>query len=290
MEECLICEGKNLKIIKTKVSEFLAERMFGKADINTDLIFCKDCGFAFYTLRPDKEQTNQFYKGYRNSDYQKQRQKYDCWYTPQLNEIIGKHPIEVENKKKRLSKILNQYIDLSKIKSVLDYGGDKGQNFPDEFKDKEKYLYDLSESESQEGINIVSDLNPLQKYSFIICQGVLEHVCCPNAIIEKFKKISDKNTYVYIEVPFDSPFYKSPFYNLQFLFSKYYKIHNILKHYIKTRKYKFLYPMAEHLNYFTIQSLEDLLIKSGYKIVSSRVEKVNNVWCREKIISILAQQ
>lgn len=289
MKNCLICKSKNIKSFKTKVSEFIAQRMFCAEETTTELLHCQDCGFAHYSLRPSEEEIKRFYDGYRNNEYQKQRQKYDCWYTEELNEIIGKNPKEVQNRKKYMSNFLTPQIDFSKISNVLDFGGDKGQNVPDEFKGAEKFVYDLSGTEVLEGVTLISDFNELGKYDFIMCQCVLEHVNDPFEITEQFKKVSNQGSYLYIEVPFDSPFYKSPLFNLQFIFSKYYSFKNIVKHFIKNLKNKAFAPMTEHINYFTLNSAEILLKQAGYEVLKSELATVDCGWCKQKMICTLAR-
>lgn len=287
--KCLICKNKNTCESKTKVCEFLAERMFEKSDIDVGLIFCPDCGFAYYTLRPNDEQIQRFYTGYRGEEYQKQRQKYDCWYTPELNRVITDDLNDVKSKKVRLSEILKKYVDLTKIKSVLDYGGDKGQNLPDDFDYAQRFVYDLSGSEPCEGIVSIGSNEEIGKYDFVICQGVLEHASDPEEMVHDLIKVAEVGGYLYIEVPFDSPFYKKRFHNFQFLFSKYFSFNNLVKHYIKMRKNRFSNPMNEHLNYFTQKSLETLLKNAGCLIVHSQVATVNLSWCSERNITVLAR-
>ena len=128
---CLICNSSNIKKYESRTGDFLSSRIFeNKKSIDINLIHCLDCGFSFYDYRLSDEEIALLYKGYRNSDYQKQRQQYDCWYTKEINDMIGKIYKEIECKKKTLLKILNKYVNLNYIKTILDYGGDKGQNIP----------------------------------------------------------------------------------------------------------------------------------------------------------------
>ncbi|MBS4759104.1 MAG: methyltransferase domain-containing protein [Clostridium sp.] len=288
--ECLVCKSKNLKSYDSRISDFTASRMsIPLENRNTKLFHCLDCGFAFYEYRFSEDETTKFYLGYRNEEYQKQRQLYDCWYTPELNEIIGKNEKEIINRQHNMLEMITKNIEISKIRNVLDFGGDKGQNIPDIFKDVPKYVYELSNVEPIEGVILLSSEQDLTCYDFIICQGVFEHVSDLNIMLDEFKKISTQDTYFYIEVPFDSPFYKSPLHNLQFLFSKYYSLKNIIKHYINMKKSKSFAPMSEHQNYFTQKSLEILLSNNDFEILDSDVKEVDHVWCREKSINILAK-
>lgn len=290
MTKCLICQSENLKTYNSKISDFTAERIgIPPERQSTNLYHCQNCGFAFYDYRLTESEAKKFYLGYRNPDYQKQRQKYDCWYTPELNEIIGKNETEVKNKKNNMTQIIKRFVDLSTIKSVLDFGGDRGQNIPEVFNKAEKTVYELSEVKPIAGVKLIKNFADLGKYDFIISQGVLEHVASPIKILEKLKKIATPGAYFYIEVPFDSPFYKSPLYNLQFFFSKYYSLKNIFLHWLKVKKEKAFATMSEHLNYFTPQAMQTLLIGNGFEIITYEVKMIDHKWCYEKSINFLAK-
>lgn len=290
MKKCLICQSENLKTYSSKISNFTAERIGIPTEKQpTNLYHCQDCGFAFYDYRLSEEDAKKFYLGYRNEAYQKQRQKYDCWYTPEINELIGKNAVEIKNKKQNMVKMLAKHIDVSKIKTVLDFGGDKGQNIPEIFNNAEKFVYELSEVEPVNGVTLLKSFSELGKYDFISNQEVLEHVAEPLKFLENFKLLANNHTYFYIDVPFDSPFYKSPLYNLQFLFSRYYSLKNIFKHYFKTKSEKYFHPFSEHQNFFTPQSLKTLFEYSGFDVIDSEINWINHGWCKEKNISLLAK-
>ena len=143
-QKCLICNSKNTKTYPTKISDFLISRMLqSKDNIDTNLIHCSECGFAYYDYRPSNDEITRLYKDYRDDKYQKVRQSYEPWYTKEINSLIGNNPTECKNRAKNLSYIINKYVDLNNIHNVLDFAGDKGQHIPDIFADKNKYVYDI---------------------------------------------------------------------------------------------------------------------------------------------------
>lgn len=287
---CLICNSSNIKVYESRTGDFLSARIFeDKKSIDINLMHCLDCGFSFYDYRLSNDELALLYKGYRNSDYQKQRQQYDCWYTKEINDIIGKNDKEIECKKKTLLRILNSYVNLNTIKTVLDYGGDKGQNIPD-IPNVKKYLFDISCVEPVEDVIVIKDLKKTQQYNLVISEECLEHVSDPMENIKMLKSLISQEGYLYIEVPCEDPFNNSSiFNNLSFLFSKYFSWKNIIKHFIKLKKEKKFKPMCEHQNYFTKKSLEILLQKNGFKILYLEEEKMNLGWRKSKNIFALAK-
>ena len=290
MEECLICKSKNTKVYKTQVSEFIVERMLAGEDKTTNLIHCLDCGFAYYSYRPNDYEMKKLYKNYRDEEYQKLRQKYEQWYTPEINNLIGDSRIAHKNREKNLTSILKKYVDIASIKEVLDYAGDKGQHIPTVFSSANKYVYDISGIEVIEGVQRLTTVNTTSRFDFIMCCHLLEHVSSPQQIIETLRKLLEERGYLYIELPFDSPFYSNKFNNLQFLFNKYFKISTLIKTFLKQKKQKLMKPMHEHINFYTNSSIERLLADNNFEILYSSKCQFDSEWCNSKVISVLARK
>lgn len=287
--ECLICKSSNTKKNKAQCADFILERVFDGQNKDLDLLHCQDCGFAFFSYRFNDEECQKLYTGYRGKKYQQQRQKHECWYTDKINDLIGKNETEIKNRNANLTKILKDNTDISKIKSVLDFGGDKGQFIPQILNNAQKYVYDISGVEVVEGVMRINSIEDCSKndYDLIICSNVLEHVSDPAEIIKQIKSLLHKGKYLYLELPFDSPFYKNQLSDLQFLFNRYFNWINILKHFIKTKKYANISLMHEHINFYTPQSIETLLQNQGFKILHNKHKIINFKWGYFKIISTL---
>lgn len=290
--KCLICESNETSVINTRISDFLVERVFEGQNKSINLIHCKKCGFAYYDFRPDESQMNKFYSGYRNEEYQKQRQKYDCWYTKEINAAMGQDKKELENRNRNATRIFTKNIDVKKIKTILDFGGDKGQYIPEIFTDAEKFVYEISGVKPVEDVTSISDINDLntRKFDLIMCNHVLEHVADPNQTILNLKEISEKDSYLYLELPFDSPFYKNPLSNLAFLFNKYYSWKVIFKYFITLLKRGVFAPMTEHISFFTPESVAIFLEKNGYKVIQSEIVNVDCGWNKARFICVLAKK
>lgn len=284
MVKCPVCNNNNLKIIHTEAAPFMAERMFSVKHLPVDLILCNKCTFAWYSLRPTEEMNANFYKGYRNYDYQAQRQKHEPWYTKEINNTIGKSKVEAQNRSNNLSCILQEYTNLKKFKTVLDYGGDKGQHIPPVLDKAKKYVFDLSGSKPQAGVTALktqAEANK-NKYDFIMCSHLLEHVHNPNAVVSNLKRLLNKNGVLYLELPYEFPFTWANPAKIKF------DIKTLL-YKLGLRKKPVFYPMHEHINYFTPAAIKYLLEKEGFKIIYLKRKKLDFGWTKAQIISALAE-
>lgn len=286
--KCLICGSKNVNQYDAKFAEFIVARVFDGKNKDFNLVQCKDCGFSFFTYRFEDKEVQKLYTNYRDDEYQKQRQFYDSWYTKSINDLIGKNKKEIKSRNANLTKILKTYADISKIKKVLDFGGDEGQFIPNILNNSQKYVYDISGVKTLDGIISLKTLDDCKKITpdFVMCNHVLEHVVNPLAVVEDIKSILKSGAYLYVELPFDSPFYKNSFSNLQYLFNPYFSLKNIWKQYIKMKQSN-AYLMNEHINYYTPASIELLLKNSGFKILYNDVIDIKSEIGNSKAISTL---
>ncbi|GMO58086.1 MAG: hypothetical protein Ta2G_18130 [Termitinemataceae bacterium] len=273
MNDCLICGSKNVEIKKAVIADFLLERIWNnKKDKKTDLIHCKECGFAYFKQRLNEEEASHLYTGYRNGCYQQQRQKYESWYTKEINNFTS-DDVAYNFSQETMEQIFCEAnINIEEIKIALDYGGDTGKNIPRIFnKDTKKYVYDISGVDTEKDVIGLTDLNVVRntKYDFIMNTGVLEHVSSPKEIVLIIKSLLRDNGITYIEVPFDSPFHKVPTDYIQFLFNKNFKIKALIDRFILNLKYP--YKMHEHINYFTPESINKLLQNCGLDVKTVRV-------------------
>ena len=133
INNCILCNSNKIDIFPATMAPFIAERIWNSTPIKISIVRCSKCGFIFYNPRLDDEEEKTLYNNYRGEEYVKQRIKHEKNYSQKLNELIGKNPIEIENRKLHLSKILNDNLDINKIRNILDFGGDKGQHIINEF-------------------------------------------------------------------------------------------------------------------------------------------------------------
>lgn len=261
IQKCIICEGQNLKKYKAKISLFLAERMFKNKLKENLLIECQDCLFRYYELRPSEEEIAKFYSGYRGEEYQKQREKFEDGYTQEANYNIGHSAENLKNRKLNLTQILESNIDCSKIKTVLDYGGDQGQFIPEILKNADKYVYDVSGIETIEGVKFIGDENELKNYDwdFIMCCHLLEHVSYPMEILNKILSILKPGGYLYIELP-NETFIRT---GIKEFIRRPRRIIEV----IENRTTLLIPQMHEHINIFNIKTFDYIFNNNDYEII-----------------------
>lgn len=291
-DNCLICKSKNIKKHSAQFAQFIADRISEGEIKKCELIHCKNCGFAYFNYRFSEEEVKKLYKNYRDDEYQNLRQESESWYTADINKLIGNNKKEIYSRNKNLTNLLKKtklfYPD--KNMNVLDFGGDSGQFIPEFLNICNRYVYDISDKKVLEGIKTLKTLDECyhQQYDLIICANVLEHVVNPDETLKVLKSLLSKNGLLYIEVPYDSPFYKNFFLNFQYLFNPYFKKKDILKYFF-SRFLKSYYTMHEHINYFTEKSVQNLLKNNDFKLLSSDISKIDSEIGYSYVISSLSK-
>ena len=158
----------------------------------------------YSSYRPTDEEICRLYDGYRNDEYVIQRQKYESYYTPEFNKSLFEGEC-CEERKRGLSNFLKGTMDFSKINSVLDFGGDKGQFIPDELRAADCYVYDISGAEVVEGVSLIKNALELRNYNwdFIMCCHVMEHLTDIRGYFEQLISYMGDKSYLYVEVPYE---------------------------------------------------------------------------------------
>ena len=188
---------------------------------------------------------------------------------------------------------MKKYTNIDEIKTVLDFGGDKGQFIPEELK-ASKYVYDISCKETVNGVVPIRELkdcyaNLPSGYDLIICANVLEHLADPFETARILKSLLSKNGYLQVEVPFDSPFYKTLEDYIPYLFNKYFKLTDLVKEFFKRKNAKYCLE-HEHINFYTVSAMKALLDRSGFEIIQSEIHKTYSVIGFSKNIHVLCRQ
>jgi SAM-dependent methyltransferase len=262
MQNCLICKSHNTQNYPAKIAEFVRDRIGIKDDRAIGFVRCLNCNFMFFDYRMSDQEMADLYHDYRGEEYQKCRFKYEEFYTEKFNEALGKDEDEIEARKRNLLLAFKKAkIDLVKIKSILDYGGDRGQHLNIEaFEDKEKYLFEVTDLPLEPGVRRVKELKP-ESFDLVISQHVLEHVPDPQKIMKEMVDSLKSGGYFYFELPFDNPIRNYDFIRkIKFRFFK--------ERFIKGREAKNRhFGMHEHINFFNKKSIETLCKNNGIKPV-----------------------
>ena len=280
--KCMICGNDNLEYRDTVISDFVMDRISedfvpGK-NRKTRLCYCPECTFAFYEYRMTDEEQGRLYRNYRDQEYQKTREKYECWYTPKINEALNNDRLTLAEQRRVIERMLSENSD--KIPEVsLDWGGNEGRTFTRKMGNRARYVFDISNIPTIKGVKSLSSFEEVKKhnYDFIMCNMMFEHLSHPVEMLEQFWEAGGPDTLYYIEVPSENPFMVNKFSikkNLKLLVNSKYSNVRLAKYYLKRRKEPFM-PMAEHINFYTPKSIRTMVENAGFTVldVQENVEK-----------------
>lgn len=276
---CLCCGNRKLRLETTVVSGFLAERAWNGEPELTVMAFCNQCGFRFFGRGLSNREMDRLYRGYRDTDYFATRNRWEPLYTLAQHEAgiaWSRSPSRAED----LRKTFKRAGLPPRFRYALDHGGHQGHMLRG-IDAETKVVFDPSGCEALAGIEAVSDATgiPPQCDLFLACQ-VLEHVSDPGNYLRQAASLCADDAWLYIEVP-DELWSNRVFHGpardawLRFLLSHHRLL--ILADMLSTAcrvKLGFLPPMGfipirEHLNYFTIEALDSILLATGFKILLS---------------------
>ena len=280
ISECVFCESKSIISNPAILMPFLADRIFGwkPATINEEwnlrtirngntyslckTMYCNSCKGVFSDIRFSNEELAKLYKDYRGNEYTELREFYEPGYK-KINSIIDNgNPYigEIEN-------FLRQYV--TEPLSVLDYGGDSGKNTP--FKNNlqnQIHIYDISEVEVIDNVRQVTKEEALNnKYDLVVCSNVLEHVSYPSIVIKELKSFLHETSTLYIELPFED-LMRRPY----------------------DQKSNCKYHWHEHINFFSVDAIKELLSKNQLTLIYTDVFNTNAGGKNVSLIRVIAKK
>lgn len=283
-DECLVCGKLGLNF-----SAVLAPWICDLAEIPVPCKIhfhkCIECDFAWFD-RYTSSIVNSIYSVYRSAEYLQSRNHWEPWFTKLENsEFTDFEGESVEKRKLDMNRLLNHVgLSFADFDGVIDFGGDKGQFIPLEASGK-KYVIDPSISEvpgknlalvtENQEIEFLQSLEsvPNQSVDLIMACMVIEHLNNPTQFFIESKSKLRKDGILLIEVPLDvfkvSRFQRKRWYGaylqfisrFRFLFIFIDLITGIYRLTFKTVPIFGILKSSEHINYFSLRSLE-LLIKS----------------------------
>jgi SAM-dependent methyltransferase len=266
--ECVVCGTAIRKVERGLVAPFLAERIWGREAFAAEYLHCDQCDFGFFNPRLEPAEEVRLYAGYRDEEYLRIRHSTEPWYTAKLNNSFD--DTETMNARRRkLQEIFNRELPPSGPASVLDFGGDRGELIHSLFPAAEKFVYDISNVDPLPGIKSLSlRESESVKFELIICSNVLEHVASPKRLLSEIESIAVPGTLIFLEVPVETPR------NWRTI-AKRLAQEGIL---LGTRpslavsllKLRSINVMHEHLNFFSLRSLQRLASSiKRWKLASS---------------------
>jgi SAM-dependent methyltransferase len=259
---CIVCDAA-CHAHPAIVSGFIAELVFARGPEATTLQECPNCGLRFFERRYSEEEMNLLYGGYRGERYFEVRHRHEPWYTRRLNDMTTASDNVIRVRKEQLAAHMRQHCP--DARSVLDYGGDRGQFIPDDI--AEKYLFDLAPFDPVEGVTKLSaDEYKRCRFDCVIAANVIEHVSDPRAEIRMLAGLLNPGGTLIVSVPEEYPRilpgYDAVARMLRPLALRLRPFGMAIDLFSKVMKFKLnllpplgLISQSEHLNFFTPQSL-----------------------------------
>jgi len=262
---CPVCRSKNITKDSALLMPFIAKKVFGwepltikkKYNFKTlklgtsysacNSVFCENCTLLFLDIRFDANEMKRLYKNYRDKNYTILREKYEPGYSDRNNMLSKKIHYMPSIEKFIIDNTENNFSNL------LDWGGETGINTPFLNSPKiEKFIYDISgNKKDNKEIKYLKNIN-YKKFDLITCLHVFEHIPYPLKELKKLALNLKKNSCIYIEVPHESIINDGHLDK---------NILNVKKHW------------HEHVNFFSRESLENLIHQAGLKLL--KIDKKN---------------
>ena len=245
---------------------FVAHRIFGWKPIEIDeswglktikhgmgysicnSLCCSNCGLLFLDMRFSDSELSALYHEYRGVAYTELRENYEPGY--EARNYLLNFEIEYINK---IEEFLRPH--LTTPLRILDWGGDTGKNTPFRHANDILHVFDISSKPVVAGaIAVDKKIAFGTVYNLIICSNVLEHVPYPSDIIIDIKRCMNKETILYVEVPYEDII----------------RVNDANNDNASLKKH-----WHEHINFYTEDSLRYLLCGCGFKIIQLRTLSVS---------------
>lgn len=238
VDYCVNCGNTDVRSSSAGLNNFVIDRMLGRPKEKLGFtacksLRCKTCEFTSIDIRFTLEEECRYYTNYMKDEYINHRFLYDN-YKEHLTPFNSKEYKDL--RRNTLDEIITSILDIKKINSVLDFGGDTGDLIPESLKSSKKYLLDIENRNSLDDVTVIKDVSESGPVDLIICAHTFEHVSYPRDLLEVIKTFMNGDTYLYIEVP------------------------NELNH---------SFNFHEHINQYNIKSLKTLLEKSNMIVIES---------------------
>jgi hypothetical protein len=176
------------------------------------LMKCDDCGLVYFSKSFSDAELRRMYSGYRGSEYQRRRARYEPWYSEKINNAIGHSSDVLTVRLQHLESLLSDALtrNLKKVSPptrVLDVGGDEGQFIPRIDSIIEKAVLEVSGVRPVDGARVFTSWSEAANFSpdMIMMCHVLEHVESARENVENALSILQPGGLLYIEIPLDRP-------------------------------------------------------------------------------------
>ena len=308
VEQCLVCLSDADFVAHGVVAPWIVKLCKIGSKTFSKLYNCPKCGFRWFDFRFNKTMMDSIYSDYRQGEYLRLRHKYEPWYSTKESSAFNSDHDQngISNRKNFMYSVMeDSKINLSKIRSCLDFGGDLGQFIPREIHGS-KYILDPSaRSKESNSVIHISDLNELKNgVELIMNCHTIEHIPDFMKVIVQVNNSLENNGYLYLEVPQDSfktrKFHASKTYFRYLNFCTNYPPLFILLDFLTgiSRQLRGGVPalgivkQSEHINYFNVSSIHMILTKTGFRVLTGTREDRTLTQGRLKLgrIGVVAQK
>ncbi len=259
----------------------------------SNLLKCNDCELVFFSASFSEGELSRMYSGYRSSNYQRRRAKYEPWYSKKINDAIGHSSDVLTLRRQHLEGTLSTALQNHPQKTsspirVLDVGGDEGQFIPNIESITHKAVLEVSGVRPVDGAQVLGSWNEVDDFSpdMIMMCHVLEHIETARENIENASRALKPGGLLYIEIPLDRPAKIGRLFSTP-LYTKYTKllcrvtplfvIADLLS--LVTRKF-FGRPMLgsvikqnEHINFFDGVTITSVVETLGFELIHESIYK-----------------
>ena len=260
------------------VSPWVRKRI-GTSKKFSQLGICKSCFGGSFSFRYDDKQMKHLYQNYRDDNYNNLRFKWEKWYGAQYSKAHRTN-YYIEGRKKELAEFLTTHFT-DNIGRVVDIGGGNGELIPDNlptYSDGiQKYVLDISNTDSIPQVTKIKSLQEIDKIDLVIYSHVIEHVADPRS--ELVKTLRHTNN-IYLEVPYGVP--KINCVNSSILLNVFFVMLS-MNHFLWRNMFSLsvglkskmrVLTQSEHINFFEVATIEKLadLVDCDSKIKISWVD------------------
>lgn len=272
---CIVC-GSGTHKYPAVIGGFISEFVLQAPPATTGLRECNECGVRFFERRYTDEEMHRLYDDYRGERYFTIRHRHEPWYTRKLNDMTMASNAVIQHRKMGIAALVAKHCPTAR--SLLDYGGDRGQIIPDGI--VEKFVFDYAAFEPVADVVKLHELGG-RKFDCVLALNVLEHVSDPIDEIQRISRLLLPGGVLIISVPDERP-------NIVVGYSSVAKLSQlaavrsrfaavVIDFFSKVMKFKLnifpplsLISQNEHLNFYTSKGLS-MLVKPG-KILEAGFE------------------
>jgi len=283
---CPICGGQGAVQAHGRIAPFILQLQGDPDDVprDTTLCRCDTCDLVYFSHRFDDDTLAAMYSGYRNERYLSIRRRWEPWYSRNVNSMMEPGSDVVAERVGFVVDIIEPHVRLDTVRNMVDYGGDEGQFFPPDYSGP-KYVIEVSGKNLVDGVQAAASLDELpEKPHLVISSGVLEHLVDPVELVKDIRAALPDDGWFYAEVPLDRPkvrrWHAGTRYR-RFLDSVSATraswiaadfAAGMARNFGRTVPRLGAVKQSEHINYFSAQSLQELLTRGGFRVITTRAD------------------